>query len=158
ASRPVTSDEYLRFMEDGGYARPELWLSDGWRAVKEEGWRAPLYWEDRDGCWWQFTLAGMRPVEADEPVCHGSYFEAGAFARWAGARLPTEAEWEHAAGAASAAEGTFLDAHRYHPNAIQGRPKFLGDVWEWSQSPYVAYPGYHPPSGALGEYNGKFMC
>jgi ergothioneine biosynthesis protein EgtB len=156
ASRLTTCDEYLAFLEDGGYDRPELWLSDGWYARGEKGWTAPLYWERRDGRWWQMTLHGMREVRPDEPVCHVSYYEADAFARWSGARLPAEAEWE-AAAADWDGEGNFLDGGRLHPAPAAGRG-LLGDVWQWTASPYTAYPGYRPPPGALGEYNGKFMC
>jgi ergothioneine biosynthesis protein EgtB len=154
ALRPVTVGEYLAFMRDGGYARPELWLSDGWQRVQTERWRAPLYWEEHDGAWSVYTLGGVRPVDPDETVAHVSYFEADAFARWAGARLPTEQEWEHAAAGAPVA-GHFADAERYHPGpATDG---MFGDVWQWTQSAYLAYPGYRPPAGPVGEYNGKFM-
>jgi ergothioneine biosynthesis protein EgtB len=138
ASRPATNGEYLAFIEDDGYARPELWLSDGWDAVTSQGWRAPLYWE-RDGeCWHTFTLRGMRELDPSEPVCHVSYYEADAFARWAGRHLPTEMEWEVAARA-----GHLNDA--------------FGIVWQWTRSAYSPYPGYRAIEGALGEYNGKFM-
>jgi ergothioneine biosynthesis protein EgtB len=163
ASRPVTNAEYLAFLEAGGYDRPEFWLSDGWHARGVHGWRAPLYWEKRDGGWWTLTLGGPRPVAGAEPVCHVSYYEVDAFARWAGARLPTEAEWE-VAGSACPPAGNFLDSGRLHPAALtedadHGQPRqFLGDVWEWTGSPYVPYPGYRAAAGALGEYNGKFMC
>jgi ergothioneine biosynthesis protein EgtB len=159
----VTCAEYRAFLEDGGHDRPELWLSDGWLASRSHGWGAPLYWERVDGRWWQLTLDGLRPLRDDEPVCHVSYYEADAYARWAGARLPTEAEWETAAGDCPL-EGTFLDGERLHPapcpaGAPPGRPaQMFGDVWQWTASPYVAYPGYRPAAGALGEYNGKFMC
>jgi ergothioneine biosynthesis protein EgtB len=154
ALRPVTVGEYLAFMRDGGYARPELWLSDGWQRVQTERWRAPLYWEEHDGAWSVYTLGGVRPVDPDETVAHVSYFEADAFARWAGARLPTEEEWEHAAAGAPVT-GHFADAERYHPGpATDG---MFGDVWQWTQSAYLAYPGYRPPAGPVGEYNGKFM-
>jgi len=154
ALRPVTVGEYLAFMRDGGYARPELWLSDGWQRVQTERWRAPLYWEEHDGAWSLYTLGGVRPVDPDETVAHVSYFEADAFARWAGARLPTEEEWEHAAAGAPVT-GHFADAERYHPGpATDG---MFGDVWQWTQSAYLAYPGYRPPAGPVGEYNGKFM-
>jgi len=155
ASRPATNGEYLEFMTEGGYERPEFWLSAGWAARTTQGWRAPLYWE-ADGSS-SFTLAGMRPIDPAEPVCHVSQYEADAFARWAGARLPTEAEWEVAAGSAPIA-GNFVESGRFHPVAAgPGKDQLYGDVWEWTASPYVAYPGYRPPPGALGEYNGKFM-
>ncbi len=162
ASRPVTCGEYRGFIADGGYRRPELWLSDGWNAVRERRWTAPLYWEEQQGDWWQMTLGGFRPVLDAEPVCHVSYYEADAFARWAGARLPTEAEWESVA-AREAVAGNFLDNARFHPqpapNTPAGRPAQLyGDIWEWTASAYAAYPRYRPALGALGEYNAKFMC
>lgn len=154
ASRLVTNGEFRQFVDDGGYARPELWLSDGWAAQRLGGWFAPLYWH-RDGSGWQeFTLRGLRPLDPDEPVCHVSYYEADAFARWAGARLSTEYEWETAAGSRSV-DGNFLDSGLLHP---AGGPAYYGDAWVWTASPYVAYPGYRPVTGALGEYNGKFMC
>ncbi len=161
ASRPVTCGEYRAFMDDGGYRRPELWLSHGWAACCREQWQAPLYWEQEAGRWRTFTLAGMRDVCDAEPVCHVSHYEADAFARWSGARLPTEAEWEAAAGEPRA--GNFLEGGELHPAppaAAPGSPaphQMFGDVWEWTASPYVAYPGYRPAAGALGEYNGKFM-
>ncbi|HEV3167203.1 MAG TPA: ergothioneine biosynthesis protein EgtB [Isosphaeraceae bacterium] len=165
ASRPTTCGEYLEFMADGGYRRPELWLSDGWDACRTQGWGAPLYWEGKGADWSIMTLSGMRPIEPSEPVCHVSYYEADAFARWSDARLPTEAEWEVAA-APHAVAGNFLDSGRYHPappspadsNGSEGFAQLFGDVWEWTQSPYTPYPGYRPATGALGEYNGKFMC
>jgi ergothioneine biosynthesis protein EgtB len=163
ARRLVTNAEYLAFMDDGGYRRPELWLSDGWAARQAHGWEAPLYWHEGDGGWQAVTLGGLRPVDPREPVCHVSFFEADAFARWAGARLPTEAEWEVAAGPAPPA-GHFLEGDRFHP-AADAAPddrgplvQAFGDVWQWTASPYVGYPGYRPSAGALGEYNGKFMC
>ena len=156
--RLVTNGDYFRFVEEGGYERPEFWLSDGWDEVRRNGWQAPLYWERRDNGWSVFTLSGMRELHPCEPVCHISFYEADAFARWAGARLPTEAEWEVAA-AAVAPEGNFLDSGCLHPlPAGESSTQFFGDVWEWTASPYVAYPGYRPAAGALGEYNGKFMC
>ena len=166
ASRLVTNGEYLEFMEDGGYRRPELWLSMGWAVAEENEWSEPFYWEQRDGEWWLFTLNGMRRVEPHEPVCHLSYFEADAFARWRGARLPTEAEWEIAAGSAAAAAGAgagnLVDDGHYHPlpvrASVAGLQQMFGDVWEWTQSQYSPYPGYRPAPGAIGEYNGKFMC
>jgi ergothioneine biosynthesis protein EgtB len=169
ASRLVTNGEYLEFMVDGGYRRPELWLSAGWMAAESGGWEAPFYWE-RDGRqsegegWTIFTLGGTLPVARDEPVCHVSYYEADAYARWAGRRLPTEAEWEVAAADAPI-EGTFVDAGRFHPapQRLSSTPgdhpaQLFGELWQWTQSPYIAYPGFQPPEGALGEYNGKFMC
>jgi ergothioneine biosynthesis protein EgtB len=166
ASRPVTSSGFLEFLDDGGYRRPELWLSDGWRFVQDHhrGW--PFYWRQRGGAWHEFTLAGLRPLDLAAPVSHVSYFEADAYARWAGARLPTEAEWEVAASGLEPA-GHFVDAllaekAAIHPRAAaaagRGPWQMFGDVWEWTASQYVAYPGYAPPTGALGEYNGKFMC
>jgi ergothioneine biosynthesis protein EgtB len=172
SSRLITNAEYRAFMADGGYQRPELWLSDGWATRQTREWTAPLYWEDRDGKWSVITLAGLQPLNPAEPVCHVSFYEADAFARWAGARLPTEAEWETAAAAAPVT-GHFLEGGRFHPTAqtlplAQGNGsegeggglfhQLYGDVWQWTASPYVGYPGYEPPTGALGEYNGKFMC
>ena len=155
ASRCVNVEEFLEFIEDGGYDRPDLWLSDGWAACQRHGWAAPLYWNLNERT--VFTLSGQRPLEMAEPVCHISFYEADAFARWAGARLPTEAEWETAV-ATRKITGNFLDSARYHPIPGDGSGQFFGDVWEWTCSPYVAYPGYRPVSGALGEYNSKFMC
>jgi ergothioneine biosynthesis protein EgtB len=165
ADRLVTNGEYLAFMEDGGYTRPELWLSMGWAHVEENEWSEPFYWERRDGAWWLFTLSGMRRVAPHEPVVHLSYFEADAFARWAGARLPTEPEWEVAA-AGLEVDGNLADTGRFHPAPDPGSApgegngprQMFGDVWEWTRSQYEAYPGFSPPDGALGEYNGKFMC
>ncbi|MGH3053451.1 MAG: ergothioneine biosynthesis protein EgtB, partial [Gaiellaceae bacterium] len=151
ATRPVTNGEYLGFIDDGGYERPDLWLSDGWNTLQARGWRAPLYWEQRDGAWHAMTLSGLRPLRADEPVCHVSLYEADAFARWAGARLPREAEWEVAAEEVCV-EGNFVEGGRLHPApaAAAGLTQLFGDVWEWTQSAYAPYPGYQPPAGALG--------
>jgi ergothioneine biosynthesis protein EgtB len=154
ADRPVTCGEYLSFMRDGGYDRPELWLSDGWHERERQGWRAPLYWHSRAEDWELFTLSGVRPINEGEVVAHVSYYEADAFARWRGVRLPTEAEWEHAAEGAPVT-GHFADAGALHPGPAS--TGLYGDVWQWTQSPYVAYPGYRPPAGPIGEYNGKFM-
>lgn len=162
AARPVTCGDYLAFMEDGGYSRVELWLSDGWAEAKARGWNAPLYWEKSGPDWHQFTCAGMRKVDEHDPVCHVSYYEADAFARWAGARLPREFEWEIVASQ-TAVKGNFLESGSYHPGparAGEGEQalQLFGDVWEWTASSYLPYPGYNPLPGALGEYNGKFMC
>jgi ergothioneine biosynthesis protein EgtB len=163
ASRPVTEGEFAAFAEAGAYQQPEWWLSDGWAALQQERWHAPAYWERIEGAWHVFTLAGRRPLAPDAPVCHLSFYEADAYARWAGARLPTEAEWETAAGARPV-QGNFVEANVLHPIALgpdEGRDapaRLFGDVWEWTASPYIAYPGYRATAGALGEYNGKFMC
>lgn len=160
ANRLVTNGEFAAFMEDGGYKRPELWLSDGWNTVQVQQWESPLYWEQVDREWWTSTLGCFRKVSGLEPVCHVSYYEADAFARWAGARLPTEPEWELAAAECDIT-GNFLEAGHYHPRAAgegTGFAQCFGDVWEWTQSPYTPYPGSKPVEGALGEYNAKFMC
>jgi ergothioneine biosynthesis protein EgtB len=163
ASRPVTNGEYLAFIEDNGYARPEFWLSLGWMTVNEMRWQAPLYWTKHDCAWWNFTLSGFRPVDESEPVTHVSYFEADAYANWAGLRLPTEFEWERAASDRPI-EGNFVEDERFHPRPLSnsGNDRHLhqlfGDVWEWTRSAYSPYPGYRAAPGALGEYNGKFMC
>lgn len=159
----VTNGEYMVFLRDRGYERPELWLSDGWATRQAQGWNAPLYWVQQGEEWFVMTLGGLRPVDATEPVCHVSFYEADAYARWAGARLPSEAEWEAAAATAPVA-GHFLEGGQYHPAAAVARddrgPLFqlYGDAWQWTASPYIGYPGYVPLPGALGEYNGKFMC
>jgi ergothioneine biosynthesis protein EgtB len=184
----ITNGEYLEFMEAGGYTRSEFWLSLGWTTVNEQRWRAPLYWIERDGAWWNFTLSGLRPVNESEPVTHVSYFEADAYANWAGARLATEFEWERAA-APLPIGGNFVDDELFHPSpadgdgspsgrgitgdsdvAARGRAgsndssdnnalqQMYGDAWEWTRSAYLPYPGYKAGPGALGEYNGKFMC
>jgi ergothioneine biosynthesis protein EgtB len=155
ADRSVTCAEWLAFIDDGGYSRPELWLSDGWATAVAQGWQAPLYWQCDGGEWTVFTLSGKRPVDPDEPVCHVSYYEADAFARWAGARLPTEIEWEAVVSDRPVA-GRFLDPSGLHP-LPQSRPAFYGDVWVWTASAYLPYPGFRPWPGAVGEYNGKFM-
>ena len=160
ANRLSTCGEYLAFIDDGGYARPELWLSDGWAAVQREGWTAPLYWRRDDaGAWTIFTLSGPRPLDPAEPVSHLSYYEADALARWSDARLPTEAEWEAAAQWLRPREGNVAGSGVFHPQAAKGSgmQQMIGDLWEWPMSPYVAYPRYRPPEGAVGEYNGKFM-
>jgi len=163
ASRPVTNGEYIAFINDDGYARPEFWLSLGWMTVSEQRWQAPLYWTKRDGAWWNFTLSGLRPVNESEPVTHVSYFEADAYANWTGARLATEFEWERAAVGRDI-EGNFVEGQVFHPlpapvSKEGGRlQQMFGDVWEWTRSAYSPYPGYRATAGALGEYNGKFMC
>ena len=155
ANRLVTNAEYLDFVTDEGYSNPALWLSDGWAMVNERGWNRPLYWsEDLDA---EFTLAGKRDIDWNAPVSHVSYYEADAFARWAGARLPTEFEWEHSA-AKQPVSGNFLDRGFWHPIAGGASNQYFGDVWEWTSSAYAPYPGFKPLAGSLGEYNGKFMC
>jgi ergothioneine biosynthesis protein EgtB len=156
AERAVTNEDWLAFLADDGYRRPELWLSDGWRTVGERGWRAPEYWRPQDGEWMTWTLAGTRPLVPSEPVCHVSFYEADAYARWAGARLPTEQEWETACRPVADLRGQLLDPARLHPG-LAG-PHMIGDVWEWTSSAYLPYPGFAPVEGAIGEYNGKFMC
>jgi ergothioneine biosynthesis protein EgtB len=160
--RLVTNGEYLEFMQDGGYERPELWVSMGWATLQEQQWSEPFYWERRDGEWHTFTLHGMQSVNPAEPVVHLSWFEAEAFARWAGARLPTEFEWEVAAAMLAAPDGAanHVESGVLHPRpaAGAGLRQMYGDVWEWTRSQYSPYPRYQPAPGAIGEYNGKFMC
>ena len=172
ADRLVTCGEYLAFMADGGYDETPLWLSLGWAERTAQDWTEPFYWERRDNEWWHFTLSGMRPVDPNEPVTHLSYFEADAYARWAGARLPSEAEWEVAArtvwDGTGDAPGSWADAGRFHPapaippaggdGAPAGLRQMFGEAWQWTHSQYSPYPGYKPLDGALGEYNGKFMA
>jgi ergothioneine biosynthesis protein EgtB len=161
ANRCVTNCEWLAFIEAGGYREPLVWLADGWATVKAQDWQAPGYWEERDGAWHQMTLEGLLPVDPRAPVTHISYYEANAFAHWAGKRLPTEFEWETASAGCSLA-GNDLSTNSLRPRpastASDGRlAQMFGDVWEWTSSAYLPYPGYRPPSGAVGEYNGKFM-
>jgi len=160
-THPVSNRQWFEFIEDGGYQSAGLWLSDGWRWVCENQIDAPLYWEARDGTWWQMSLRGMHPVDPDSPVTHISFYEADAFARWAERRLPSEAEWEHAAQSLSAT-GNFIEGRALRP--LQDRQntsgvlrQMFGDVWEWTGSAYLPYPGFRPSAGAVGEYNGKFM-
>jgi ergothioneine biosynthesis protein EgtB len=160
ASRPITNAEVLAFIADGGYRDHRLWLSDGWQIAQAERWTAPLYWEARDGDHASYDLTGMRAIAPAEPACHLSYYEADAIARWAGARLPTEAEWELAAASADPTRGNFADDDRLHPAAAVPTgavDQLFGDVWEWTSSSHAPYPGFRPLAGALGEYNGKFM-
>ena len=158
ASRPIANAEVLAFIGDGGYDRANLWLADGFATVQREGWRAPLYWEHRGDQWCLYDFGGMREVDPAETACHLSYYEADAIARWAGARLPTELEWERVGATLRARDGHWADDERLHPRAAgEGLTQMFGDVWEWTSSAYSPYPGFHPLDGALGEYNGKFM-
>ncbi len=163
ADRLVTNEEWMHFMADDGYGRPELWLSDGWARVKAEGWRAPFYGVDLDGTWHEHTLHGTHPVDPGLPATHLSHYEADAYATWAGKRLPTEAEWEHAvvSDGQTDAAGNLADTETFHARAAGPATGHLrqvfGDCWEWTSSSYLPYPGFHPPDGAIGEYNGKFM-
>ena len=162
ASRLVTAGEFMQFIADDGYQRPELWLSDGWSTIQEGQWQAPLYWEQQNGKWWSMTLHGMQPIDPNTAVCHVSFYEADAYARWAGARLPTEAEWEIAAEGVPVT-GNLQESEHLVPVSPQETSaayplQMYGDTWEWTQSAYSAYPGYRAGDGALGEYNGKFMC
>jgi ergothioneine biosynthesis protein EgtB len=160
ASRLVTNSDWIEFIADGGYAAPTLWLADGWNIVKGQGWQAPLYWEEADGGYMQMSLRGFRPVDLAAPVCHVSFYEADAFARWAGLRLPTEFEWEVAASDLAVA-GRTLGAGHLRPMPAErgaGLKQMYGDTWEWTSSAYLPYPGFKAPPGAVGEYNGKFMC
>ena len=154
-NRLVTNGEYREFIKSGAYKDARLWLSDGWATLNERGWNRPLYWDEALET--EFTLAGPAEIDDHAPVCHVSYYEADAYARWAGCRLPTEFEWEHAAGAL-AAEGNLLGSNAWHPAAANGSRQYYGDVWEWTSSAYAPYPGFRPLEGSLGEYNGKFMC
>jgi len=162
ANRPITNGEYLAFIEDGGYRTPSLWLSDAWSKIKEESWAHPLYWRERDKEWCEFTLHGEEKLDPDKPVSHLSYYEADAYATWAGARLPYEHELERVQQRASG-EGHFLNLADLHPRVApqvtnNSFVQLFGDVWEWTQSSFNAYPGFRPKPGAVGEYNGKFMC
>ncbi len=160
ADRPVTCGEWMSFMEDGGYNRPEFWLSDGWSVVMNQGWQSPLYWfcePEHPGQWQQFTLSGTRPIDPDEPVCHVSYYEADAFAHWTGMRLPTEEEWETVATPMAEGDNFLGGSESPHPRPAVSTNALLGDVWEWTSSAYTPYPGFRAAPGAVGEYNGKFM-
>jgi ergothioneine biosynthesis protein EgtB len=157
-NRLVTNSEYLEFIQSGGYQESKYWLAEGWMTVRSQQWRSPLYWERIDGEWWVMTLGGLQKVALNQPVCHVSFYEADAYATWCGKRLPTEAEWEVATANISQV-GNFLDDDLLHPAPVNpDRQQFFGDVWEWTQSAYLPYPGFQIADGAIGEYNGKFMC
>ncbi|MFV8753337.1 ergothioneine biosynthesis protein EgtB [Nannocystaceae bacterium ST9] len=171
ASRPATNREYLEFITDQGYRRPELWLAEGWDVLRQQGWQAPGYWVFERDRWQQFSLEGLHPIDLDAPVCHVSFYEADAFARWSNARLPSEAEWERtaielpASGNLLPSRAAELASASLRPRAsagpideASGLTQMFGDVWEWTASPYSPYPGFRPAAGAVGEYNGKFMC
>lgn len=166
ANRLISNSDFLQFIEDDGYQRPELWLSDGWSCVQEQQWQHPLYWLKRDGQWLEFTLSGLRPLQAQQPVSHVSAYEADAYARWANARLPTEFEWEHAARQTEAlakidSSNDFVASQHFHPQGNKtsaGLQQMFGQCWQWTSSAYSPYPGFKPAAGAIGEYNGKFMC
>jgi ergothioneine biosynthesis protein EgtB len=160
-TRPVSCGEYLAFMDNNGYGRPDLWLADGWSVCQREGWQAPLYWERHGDCWKSFTLGGLRAIAVNEPVLHVNFYEADAYARWADSRLPTEMEWEvacSASGVSPTGDSSF-EPCRLHPAPMtDDGVGFFDDVWVWTQSAYSPYPGFKPAAGAIGEYNGKFMC
>lgn len=160
ASRLITNREYLEFIDSGAYSQAELWLSEGWDCIRLNRWNAPLYWERRPDGWWHYAIEGMQPIDLGAPVCHVSHFEADAFARWAGARLSTEFEWEVAAQD-SDVQGNFLESEALQPltpTTSDSLQQMFGDLWEWTGSAYLGYPGFQPAAGAVGEYNGKFMC
>ena len=160
--RLSTNGDFLQFIQEGGYQNPEWWLADGWHEVLQQQWRAPLYWQQRDGQWFEYTLHGLQPLDLNRPVVHVSAYEADAFARWCGARLPTEQELELALVDAAATHGgcvgQFVDSGEYHPGNCDGQSQLFGSAWQWTSSAYGPYPGFQPAAGALGEYNGKFMC
>lgn len=160
ATRPASNADYLAFVEAGAYQQPEWWLADGWAELQQQRWRAPLYWQQQDGEWFEYTLHGLQPLRMHSPVVHVSAYEADAFARWSACRLPTEAEWEHAARTRPVT-GQFVESGIHHPIAVSGdsgMQGMFGSVWEWTSSSYSAYPGFAAAEGAIGEYNGKFMC